>query len=154
MILFEEKHVLKILPFLQRVLSRACIYYTVATLVLYSGGQLFSGIERHWIPTLSMMFSVLAFSILFAFVNQIVWNTCLPGVLKLLIHYAATTLIFYVMFILWGNYTASPSAVLIILLAYTLIYAAVSLFVFLIRYIFSAKKNNASSYKNQFPGKN
>ena len=150
MILFKERLILKIISLIKRVLTRACIYFTAATLILYSAGMLLSNIERQWIPTLPMIFTVFFFSVLFALVNQIVWDTRLPGVLKLLIHYAATTLIFYVMFILWGNYTATPSSVLIILMAYTLVYAAASLFVFLLRYIFSFRKNNKSAYKSQF----
>ena len=150
MTLFKERFILKIIPLIQRVLTRACIYFTVVTLALYSAGMLLSNLERQWIPTLSMMFTVFFFSVLFSLVNQIVWNTRLPGILKLLIHYTVTTLIFYVMFILWGNYTATPSSVLIILMAYTLVYAAASLFIFLLRYIFSFRKNNRSAYKSQF----
>ena len=148
--IFSERFILKIIPLIKRVLSRACIYYTAATLILYSAGMLLSNMERQWIPTLSMMFTVFFFSVLFSLVNQLVWNTRLPGILKLLIHYTATTLIFYVMFILWGNYSAAPSAVLIILMAYTLVYAAFSLFIFLIRYIFSFRKNSKTTYKSQF----
>ncbi len=150
MITMKEKHILKVLPIIKRILTHGCVYFTVLSLVLYTGGMLASGIERQWIPTLSMMYAVFAFSVLFSAVNQIVWNTRLAGVLKILIHYAATTAIFYVMFILWGSYTASPSSVLIILMAYTLIYAAAFLFIFLLRYIFSSKKNNASAYSSQF----
>ena len=145
-----RRSVLKTSQRIRTVLSHACIYFTTASLALYTGGMLASGIERQWIPTLSMMYAVFAFSVLFSAVNQIVWNTRLAGVLKILIHYAATTAIFYVMFILWGSYTASPSSVLIILMAYTLIYAAAFLFIFLLRYIFSSKKNNASAYSSQF----
>ncbi len=141
---------MKVLPIIKRILTHACVYFTAASLMLYTGGMIASGIERQWIPTLSMMYAVFAFSVLFSLVNQIVWNTRLAGVLKVLIHYAATTAIFYVMFILWGGYTASPSSVLVILMAYTMIYAAASLFIFLLRYIFSSKKNNTAAYSSQF----
>ena len=150
MITPKEKRILKVLPVIKRILTNACVYFTAFSLVLYTGGMIASGIERQWIPTLSMIYAVFAFSILFSAVNQIVWNTRLAGVLKILIHYVATTAIFYVMFILWGGYTASPSSVLIILMAYTLVYAAASLFIFLLRYIFSSKKNNSSAYSTQF----
>jgi len=141
---------LKTMNLIKRILSRACVYFTVTALLLYTVGMLFSGIEREWIPTLEMMYMILAFSVLFSAVNQIVLPSSLPGFLKVLIHYAATTAVFYVIFILWGGFNASASAVFLILLAYTLIYAVISLVYYLIRYACGLKQNNKSSYKSQF----
>ena len=112
--------------------------------------MLASGIEREWIPTLKMMCILFVFSLLFSAVNEIVRSTNLAGVLKILLHYAATTLIFYVVFILWGGYNASASSVMVILMAYTLIYIAASLLIYFFRYIFSLKKSNASHYDSLF----
>lgn len=144
---------MKKLSVLWRILSHACAYYTVASLTLYTAGMLVSGIEHEWIPTMKMMYLLLAFSILFSAVNDLVQHTKLPTVLKVLIHYAATTLIFYVMFILWGGYSATPSSVLVILLAYTLLYAAVALILFTVRTVLGVKKSNTTAYKRQFDEK-
>ena len=109
-----------------------------------------SGIEREWIPTLKMMCMLFLFSLLFSAANEIMRSKKMAGILKILLHYAATTLIFYVVFILWGGYDASASAVLVILLAYTLVYIAGSLLVYFLHYIHSLKKSNASRYESQF----
>ena len=133
-----------------RIITRACVYYTFSSLILYSAGMLASGIEREWIPTLKMMFMLLVFSLLFSAVNEITQNSQLAGVLKILIHYAATTLIFFVVFILWGGYNSSAASVMVILMAYTLIYIAVSLIVYFFRYVRSLKKSNTSRYESLF----
>ena len=111
--------------------------------------MLASGIEREWIPTLKMMCILFVFSLLFSAVNEIVRSTNLAGVLKILLHYAATTLIFYVVFILWGGYNASASSVMVILMAYTLIYIAASLLIYFFRYIFSLKKSKRHGDKKE-----
>jgi len=144
---------LKELPVIKRILSHACVYFTVGSLGLYTLGMLFSGIEREWIPTLKMMYMVLVFSVLFASVNEIVRHPTLPGVLKTLIHYAATTVIFAVVFIVWGGFSGTPSSVLVILLAYTLVYAIFALIFYLIHNVFAIRKSNSSAYTSLFADK-
>ena len=141
---------MKTLSLLKRILSRACIYFTVASLALYTGGILVSGIEREWIPTLKMMYIVLVFSVLFSAVNQTVLPSRWPGILKLLIHYPLSVLIFYVLFIVWGGYTASPSSVLILLAFFTLLYASGALVRLLVLRARAAAENRTSSYSQQF----
>jgi len=138
---------------IRTVLSHACIYFTTASLALYTGGMLASGIEREWIPTLEMMYMVFCFSLLFSLANQTVLPSSLPGVLKLILHYAVTTLIFYVIFIVWGGFSKSPSTVLVILFAYTLVYAIGALVVFLVKYTTGNTKKNKISYEKQFGAK-
>lgn len=146
----KENIVLKLLSRIRKILNNACLYYTVLSLALYTGGMLASGIEREWIPTLKMMCLTLLFSAVFSAANEIVFSTSLPGILKILLHYAATVAGFYVMFILWGGYGDTASSVFMILLAFTLVYAAAALLVFFFRYAFSIKKSNGSAYASQF----
>lgn len=141
---------MKMLQRIPRIFTHACVYYTVASLILYTAGMLASGIEREWIPTLKMMYILFVFSFLFSAVNELMRSTNLAGVLKILLHYACTTLIFYVVFILWGGYNASASSVMVILMAYTLIYIAASLLIWFFHSVFSLKKSNASRYDSQF----
>lgn len=141
---------MKTLTRLGRIFSRACVYFTVATLALYTGGMLVSGIEHEWIPTLKMMYIVFVFSLLFSAVNQLVLPAKWSGVLKLLVHYPLSLLIFYVLFIVWGGYTASASSVLILLVFFTLLYAAGALIRMLILHTRSAVKSSATSYDQQF----
>lgn len=138
---------------LKRIILNGCAIYTVLTLLLYTGGMLFSTIEREWIPTISMMYMVLAFSILFSAANYTVTRTKLPALLKLLIHFAVTTLIFYVTFLLWGGFAESGSLVLTVLLCYTLVYAIFSIVLFAAKSMRSTAKNNETAYTSQFSKK-
>lgn len=142
---------LKHLSVIGRIISHACIYYTAASLALYTGGMIVSGIEREWIPTLKMMYIVFLFSLLFSSVNQLVLPARWPAVLKLLLHYDVSVLIFYVLFILWGGYSQSGSSVLIILVFFTLLYAAGALIYFLCRYASAAARSKSAKYDRQFP---
>ena len=138
---------------IKQILSDGCVFYTVLTLLLYTGGMLASDREREWIPTLGMMFTVLLFSVLFAAVNYTVSHAKLPSVLKLLLHYAVTTVIFYVLFILWGGFAKNASTVLVVLVTYTLLYIIIALLLFVIRYLRGGVKNRSTAYKNQFTDK-
>ncbi len=135
---------------LRKIISDGCIFYTILTLLLYTGGMLASTREREWIPTLGMLFTVLLFSVLFAAANYSVSHTKLTGALKLLFHYGVTALIFYVLFILWGGFSSSPATVLILMLAFTLVYAIAALLVFLVRYVSGGAKNKQTKYESQF----
>lgn len=133
-----------------KIITHGCVYYTIASLLLYVGGLLFSTIEREWIPTLDMLLLLLVFTISFSAVNQMVLHTKLPAALKLLIHYAVTLLIFYVSFIWWGGFSDSGSSVLVILLAFTLLYGIGALVFFIVRHVRDGAKNSRTAYDAQF----
>ncbi len=137
-----------------RIISQGCLFYTVITLLLYTGGMIVSSIEREWIPTISMMYMVLVFSLFLAAANVLVLGAKIPAVLKLILHYAAATVVFYVIFILWGGFQRSGSSVLVILLVYTFIYCICALVVFSFRYIKGNRENSRTDYETQFRMKN
>jgi len=141
---------MKTLRLIGRIASRACIVYTILTLLLYTGGSLASGIEREWIPTLRMMYMVLVFSLGFSAACELVLRASLPAALRLVIHYAVTAGIFYVTFVVWGGYSASPASAFAILLAFTAVYAICAIVFVCIRRLTAAKKRNAQSYDAQF----
>ena len=141
---------MKVREWLGKILCRACIYFTVATLILYTGGSLVSETGHRWIPRLEMLYMLLLFCILFESVNLTVRLARLPGILKLLLHYGACTLIISVIFIVWGQSAMTAGGVFVILVTFTLLYAACALILFVIRYVRRDKENRASSYESQF----
>ena len=138
---------------ISEIISRGCIYYTVTSLLLYTGGMLFSTFEREWIPTLGMLIMLLAFTLLFAAINRLLLPSRLPAVLKLLIHYATTTLIFYVIFILWGGFSDKGSSVLVILLTYTVVYLICTLIRLAVHHVRTETRTNGEKYDTQFDKK-
>ena len=146
----------KVRPFAAagEILSRACILYTALSLVLYAAGLMFSTFEKEWIPTFGMLLMLLAFTLLFSAVNRFVLGSNLPGILKLLIHYPVTTALFYVIFIVWGGFSGNGSGVLVILIAYTLLYIIAALIRFAVLHVRDAARSSSSSYDSQFEKKN
>ncbi len=144
---------MKVLRLCGTTLARACIWFTVLILALYTGGMIVSGIEREWIPTMKMVWMVLVFAIAFEASNQIVLKAPLAAPLRLAIHYAVTLFVFFVVFIVWGGYTERPSSVLVILIVFTLLYAAGALVFFGIRSLLRNARNRTETYDPRFSGK-
>ncbi len=143
----KSKNVFSILS---KIIAHGCVYYTVTSLLLYVGGLLFSTIEREWIPTLDMLLLLLLFTVSFSAANQMVLHAKLPMGVKLLIHYVATLLIFYVVFILWGGFSKNGSSVLVLLLAFTLVYGIGTLIFTIVRHIRAGTANRNKEYDAQF----
>ena len=140
----------KVFSVLSKIITHGCVYYTLASLLLYVGGLLFSTIEREWIPTLDMLLLLLLFTVSFSAVNQMVLHTKLPAALKLLIHYAVTLLIFYIVFVWWGGFSDSGSAVLVLLFGFTLVYGIGALIFTIIRHARASTENTRQEYDVQF----
>lgn len=132
------------------IIARGCIYYTITSLLLYTGGLLFSTVEREWIPTLDVLLLLLLFTVSFSAANHMVVHAKLSMAVKMLIHYAVTLLIFYTVFILWGGFSQRASATFVLLLAFTVIYGIGALIFCIVCHVRSAKKNSRSHYDDQF----
>ena len=135
---------------LRRILSGACMYFTVATLILYTFGSLTSEDGYQRAPRLETMYMLLIFCVLFEGINYLVLRSRLPGALKLLLHYGTCTLIFCAVFIVWGQANITAGGIFVVLVTYTLLYAACALILFLIRQFRRNKENRESSYESQF----
>lgn len=141
---------MNLLTRLGKILSRACVYYTAATLLFYTLGNIGVEAGTQRFLSLKMMYLLFLFSVLFETVNHTVLHTRFPYAVKLLMHYGACTLIFSVVFIVWGGTTSTTGGVFVVLVAYTLIYAACAIVLAIIRHIRGTHKNIASPYESQF----
>ena len=141
---------MNLLTRLEKILSRACVYYTAATLLFYTLGNIGVEAGTQRFLSLKMMYLLFLFSVLFETVNHAVLHTRFPYAVKLLLHYGACTLIFSVVFIVWGGTTSTTGGVFVVLVAYTLIYAACAIVLPILRHIRDTHKNNASPYESQF----
>ncbi len=138
----------------KKIVSQGCLLYTGITLLLYTGGMIVSDIERAWIPTIGMMYMVLIFSLLLAAANVLVLNARFHGFIKLLLHYAVTTLVFYVVFIFWSGFYKRGASILTILLLFTFVYCICALVYCGVRYIKGSRDNKKTGYESQFSTKN
>ena len=133
-----------------KILTHGCVYYTIVSLLLYVGGLLFSTIEREWIPTLDMLLLLLLFTVSVSAANQMVLHAKMHTAVKLLLHYAITQIVFYIVFIWWGGFSDSSSMVLVLLLAFTMLYGIGAIIFGIVRHIRAESENRLEKYDEQF----
>lgn len=141
---------MKQLMWLKKTVANACVFYTFFITALYLLGVY---VDAHWVPTLHMVFSLLLFSLVLSATNTFLFSNRLVFALRLLIHFAITTFVFYIVFVVWGGFQANGGSVLTALLVYTFAYLICALVVFIYRYVTAELRTSAKSYKNVFDGK-
>ena len=135
-----------ILHGLGRVMTQACIIFTCLVLLVFLIGSA--------VPTfgnaieLRNILVIFLFSILFAAANLLLRIEKMAIVLRVLAHFAATALGFYVVFILIAAKATAPSAVFVMLLFYTIVYAILmGVYLFLFRTISQTKEEKKTIYE-------
>lgn len=110
------------LSFSKKVAVQTCVIFTLVLLLLFLIGSLipdFAGAIE-----VTAILSVFLFSVLLACANLLLLLERLPAALRVALHYIASMLTFYVVFILIGHRTTpQPSALLIYFILFTLAYA-------------------------------
>lgn len=135
---------------LKKTVTNACVFYTFFITALYLLGVY---VDSHWVPTLHMVFSLLLFSLVLAAGNSFLFSNRLVFALRLLIHFITTTIVYYIIFVMWGGYQANGGSVLTALLVYAFVYLICALLVFMYHYITSEIRTSNKAYTNAFDGK-
>ena len=135
---------------LKKTVGQACVFYTFFITAVYLLGVY---VDYHWVPTLHMVLSLLLFSLVLSAANSFLFSDRLVFALRLLIHFVITTLVFYIVFVVWGGFQANGGSVLAVLLVYTFAYLICALLVFMYRYITAGIRTSGKDYKNVFDGK-
>lgn len=135
---------------LKKTAAHACVFYTFFITALYLLGVY---VDSHWVPTLHMVFSLLLFSFVLAAANSFLFSNRLVFTLRLLIHFVTTSIVYYIVFVLWGGYQANGGSVLTALLVYAFVYLICTLLVFMYRYITAEIRTSNKAYTNAFDGK-
>lgn len=146
---------MKPLDITKKIAQRACVYNTVAVLVLYSLGRLLpNGVSL--IPKLENLLLILLFSFALSTVNHFIRLTKSRLPLKLAIHYVTVAVVFYVIFIVWGKFAKNASFILVFMTVFTALYALIA---FASIGIGSLKRKSTTDseeekYESQFSGDN
>ena len=111
---------MKIFSKIKAILSSACVIFTLIFTAVYTLGM---AVNIEWIPTLSVLYSILAFSVILSFANAFLSSNLLVLGVRLIIHYAISAVSFYVLFIVASGYFLAGGNVLTIMIAFTVIYA-------------------------------
>lgn len=140
---------MKTLSLLKKIISQACVFYTVLITATFLLGAF---VDSSWLPKPSMVLALLVFSLILAAGNSFLFSDRLVFPLRLLIHYIATTIVFYIVFVLWGGYRDNGGSVITVLLVYTFAYGICALIVAGYRYLTAELRTDKSEYKKQFDG--
>lgn len=109
---------------LHRVLYPASLIYTALTMLFYLCGPMFDLSDRHMVLTRTSGFLLLVFSLAFSVANNLLTmkKPSLHISLRIFLHYAITTLSFYVLFLSISGYDAGRSSTIILMLVFTVVY--------------------------------
>ena len=112
---------MKYLSAIRSILIRCCVWFTVLTLCLFLIGSAFPEFGNAIaVKTVLVLF---AFSFLIACANLILGIPKIPASLRFLLHYAASLLAFYVLFVRIAMQATEARTVLTALILFTIFYA-------------------------------
>lgn len=144
--------VLKLFDKVKNTVLTGCLYYTVVSLFMYALSLII--VQQQMVPTLKSLCMILAASLFVAALNNIFYVKKLSSVFRLLIHFTASAVAFYLIFILMSGISNNGGTVIIAFVMFAVLYAVIVLVSFFIRKAFSEKQINSSEYKNQFDNVN
>ncbi len=147
---------------LKKILTLGCIIYTILITAVYTFGLLFNDTGL-WIPTLRIAYSLLGFSMGASAVYVLLDGLRLPFDGKLPLHFIATALLYYLIFVIGGGFSENGSSVLAAMLIFLAIYALGAIIVLVMRWLLkdngeqkkkTNKKNDTSdNYQSIFKSK-
>lgn len=112
---------MKYLSAIRSILTRCCVWFTILTLFLFLIGSAFP--EFGNAIAVNTVLVLFAFSFLIACVNLILGISKVPMSLRILLHYLASLLAFYVLFVLIAMQATEARTVLTSLIMFTIFYA-------------------------------
>ncbi len=134
---------------LNKVIYPASLIYTALTMIFYLCGPLFDLADRHMVLTRKSGFLLLVFAIVTATANIVLTQKkyTMHISLRIVIHFAAMLISFYVLFLSISGYDAGKSSTMILLLVFTVLYFVVCGIIFAIRGAKKKARTDASEYK-------
>lgn len=130
------------------ILKNTCVAFTITVLVLYSAGIAFSTGEQKWIPTFSMVWMVLVFSLMVNLAGLFLRIERLNLAVRVILHYITTAVVFYFVFLLWGGFGNAGNLIIGVMLIFTVIYAVTAAIIIAIKKPWRKKEQKATEYKS------
>ena len=137
----------KLFDIICRIVYPTALYFTVVTLLLYIIGAAVSDGASNMIPTLRTILIIFGFSLVFNLANMILTAKKLHISLRITLHFVITALAFYILFINASDYNVNGSFTIVLLLIYTVVYAAICAVVLAVRSASRKTKIESSEYR-------
>lgn len=133
---------------IKKILINGCVFYTITITAFYTFGLLAEN-STQWIPTLRIAYSLLAFSMCFSAVNEVVGALRLGFVPRMGIHFAVNAVLFYLIFVLGGGFHTNGGSTLAAMLCYVFVYAIGAVIAAVLRYLFADTVKAADKAKGR-----
>ena len=133
----------------KKILTQACVIYTFLVTAVYLLGN---AVDSHMVPTLNMVLALLVFSAVVSAANAFLFSDKLVFPIRLIIHYIATAVVFYIAFVVWGGYKDNGGSVLSILLIYTFAYVICAVIIGVYRWLTAESRTAHTEYSSLFDG--
>lgn len=130
------------------ILKNTCVAFTIAVLALYSAGMAFSTGDQKWIPTFTMVWMVLLFSLLVNLAGLLLKIEKLNHAVRVILHYITTAAVFYFVFLLWGGFGNKGNLIIGVMLIFTVIYAVTAAIIIAVKKPWRKKEQKATEYKS------
>lgn len=134
---------------LKRVIYPSSLIYTVMTMLFYLCAPLFDLTDRYMVLTRKSGFLLLVFALITSLANIVLTQKRfdIHISLRIVIHYAAMLISFYVLFLSISGYDAGRSSTIILLFVFSLVYFIICGIVLAIRGAAKKASIDASEYK-------
>ncbi len=138
---------MKLLSQIKKIALFACVIFTALITLVYTVSAF---VSSYLVPTPAMFYSLLGFSLVLSALNAFLFSDALVFALRLILHYAASAAMFYLLFVVVSGYKENGGSVLVVMLLYTAVYAVFALITALANHKRTKPKKEKTEYKKVF----
>lgn len=133
--------------FLKKILTNACVYYTVIITVFYTFGSLVN--NSTLIPNLRM-YALLGFSLCFSALNEGLKKIKFSFAIKFLLHLAASGLLYYLSFIVGSGLHKNSGQAIAGMIVFTFVYLIGTVILLVTRRVSAKKTKSQKGAKEEY----
>ena len=130
------------------VIKNGCFIFTVITLFSYIVLGLITQTRKEL--NLNLVIILLAFSIVLAFANLLLKQTKLALGVRVVLHFSASTVLYFIVVVIGGGFISSGAQTMIALMFFLLFYALFAIIYITTSLKKSKKKNKETKYESMF----
>lgn len=138
---------MKTLGLIKKILTSACVIFTVLFTFIYTLGI---SVNNEWLPTLGMLYSLLAFSLVLSAMNKYLFSNSLVLGVRILFHYIVTALAFYLLFVIASGFAKNGGSATTIMIVFSIIYALYAAIVAIFCGTKGSKKEKKSKKNSEY----
>ena len=128
---------------IKTTLVRACVIYTVLITGVYMIGAF---VNSAWLPSPATVAALLVLSLWLGASLSFLFSDLLVPSLRVILHFIATGLVFWLTFGVWGGYLKNGGSTAVLFVLYAVLYALAGGVTGLVRILTADRKNREKPY--------